>query len=99
LEALPDAFFTLEPPRHRNERTDIMTNLKPESKPPALLTAREVARQLGVSVAWVLQHASGTRRPAVPSIKMGKAVRFRQMDIDTFVEHCRRCMAHGIPIT
>lgn len=71
---------------------------KLELKAPALLTAREVARQLGVSVPWVLQHAAGTRRPAIPSIKMGKAVRFRQLDIDTFVEHCRRCMAKGIPI-
>jgi excisionase family DNA binding protein len=75
-----------------------MTNLKPESKPPALLTAREVARQLGVSMAWVLQHASGFRSPVLPSIKLGRAVRFRQPDIDEFIEHCRRCMEKGIPI-
>jgi len=63
-----------------------------------LLTAREVARQLGVSVTWVLQHASGFRKPQVPSIKLGGAVRFRQEDITVFIEHCRRCMANGIPI-
>jgi hypothetical protein len=76
-----------------------MMALKPEAKPLALLTAREVSRQLCVSVSWVLQHASGARRPIVPSIKLGKTVRFLQTDIDTFVEHCRRCMVKGIPIT
>jgi excisionase family DNA binding protein len=75
-----------------------MVAIKPELKPTPLLTAREVARQLGVSVAWVLQHASGTRKPVIPSIKMGKSVRFRQSDIDRFVERCKRCMELGIPI-
>jgi predicted DNA-binding transcriptional regulator AlpA len=65
---------------------------------PSLLTAREVARQLGVSIAWVLQHASGARKPQVPSMKMGGAVRFRQEDIDGFIERCRRCMKSGLPI-
>jgi predicted DNA-binding transcriptional regulator AlpA len=41
---------------------------------------------LGVSVAWVLDHSNGRRRPNLPSVKMGKAVRFRPEDIDSFIE-------------
>jgi predicted DNA-binding transcriptional regulator AlpA len=73
-----------------------MMAIKSEIAP--LLTAREVARQLGVSVAWVLQHASGARRPVIPSVKLGKSVRFLQSDISEFIAHCRRCMEKGIPI-
>ena len=74
-----------------------MMAVKPESK-PGLLKPREVARQLGVSIAWVLEHASGRHHPILPSIKLGRAVRFRQRDIDEFIEHCRRCMERGMPI-
>jgi predicted DNA-binding transcriptional regulator AlpA len=73
-----------------------MLAIKSEIAP--LLTAREVARQLGVSVAWVLQHASGARRPVIPSVKLGKSVRFLQNDISEFIARCRRCMEKGIPI-
>ena len=55
-----------------------------------LLTAREVADMLRVSVAWVHQHANGTRRPVIPSVKLGGAVRFRQEDVDAFIEACAR---------
>lgn len=75
-----------------------MILVKPDVKPAPLLTAREVSRQLGVSIAWVLHHAAGLHKPQIPSIKMGHAVRFRQSDIDAFIEHCRRCMERGIPI-
>jgi len=64
----------------------------------ALLTAHEVAKRLHVSTAWVLAHAGGRYHPILPSIKMGRAVRFRQTDIDAFIEHCRRCMERGLPI-
>jgi predicted DNA-binding transcriptional regulator AlpA len=63
-----------------------------------LLTAREVAGILNVSLGWVLDHASGRRLPVLPSIKMGKSVRFREPEIHEFVDMCKRCMSHGIPI-
>ena len=63
-----------------------------------LLTPRQVANRLQVSVAWVLDHASGRRSPVLPSRKMGKLVRFEEQEIDAFIEHCRRCMEKGIPI-
>jgi len=58
----------------------------PQPQGPRLLRPAEVARMLGVSVAWVLDHSNGRRRPNLPSVKMGKAVRFRPEDIDSFIE-------------
>jgi len=55
-----------------------------------LLTAEEVARMLGVSRAWVLAHANGNRRPELPSVKLGKAVRFQPAALEKFVEECSR---------
>jgi excisionase family DNA binding protein len=64
----------------------------PHSMPEHLLTPREVAEWLCVSVAWVLDHASGRRRPNLPSVKLGKVVRFRREDIEAFVKGCIRVM-------
>lgn len=75
----------------------VSRDLKPNN-PETLRTARQVAARLSVSVAWVLAHAAGTRRPELPSIKMGRSVRFRDADIDAFIERCRRAMIHGLPI-
>ena len=36
-----------------------------------LVRARDVATKLGVSISWVIQHASGKRRPYLPAVKMG----------------------------
>ena len=59
--------------------------------PERLLTAKEVAQDwLGVSVAWVLDHSSGRRAPHLPSVKLGKAVRFRREDVEQFIAECMR---------
>jgi excisionase family DNA binding protein len=50
-----------------------------------LLSPKEVAALLGVSEVWVYQHANGTRRPTLPSVKLGRAVRFRVSDIEQFL--------------
>jgi excisionase family DNA binding protein len=50
-----------------------------------LLTVEEVAELLGVSTAFVYQHASGQRRPKIPCVKMGRSVRFRPSSIEEFV--------------
>jgi excisionase family DNA binding protein len=54
-----------------------------------LLTAEEVAKILNVSVAWVYDHAD-RKRPMVPSVRLGKAVRFRPEDIEQFVREMTR---------
>lgn len=54
-----------------------------------LLTAKDVARELSVSEAWVRDHVTGRRSPALPVIRLGerKAVlRFRRADIDRFLQ-------------
>jgi len=56
--------------------------------PEKLLTPKQVAEWLGVSTAWVLDHASGRRRPYLPSVKLGKAVRFRREDVEAFIQEC-----------
>jgi excisionase family DNA binding protein len=55
-----------------------------------LLSSEEVAELFGVSRAWVLAHANGSRRPVLPSIKLGKVVRFNQSAVQRFIEECTR---------
>ena len=53
---------------------------------------KDVARKLGVSVSWVIQHASGKRRPYLPAVKMGPGrspVRFDPNDVEKFIDECR----------
>jgi excisionase family DNA binding protein len=57
--------------------------------PERLLTPKEVADILAVSKAWVLDHSS-RRRPHLPSVKLGKAVRFRRADVEKFIQECSR---------
>ena len=57
-----------------------------------LVRARDVARKLGVSISWVIQHASGKRRPYLPAVKMGPGrspLRFDPNDVEEFIEGCR----------
>ena len=51
-----------------------------------LLTAQEVATWLGVSSAWVRQHSNGSRRPLIPSVKLGKCLRYRTQRIQEFID-------------
>jgi excisionase family DNA binding protein len=57
--------------------------------PERLLTPKQVAEILAVSTAWVLDHCS-RRRPHLPCVKLGKAVRFRRVDVETFIVECSR---------
>jgi predicted DNA-binding transcriptional regulator AlpA len=58
--------------------------------PERLLTAHEVAAWLGVSARWVLAHAAGLNRPVLPSVKLGKAVRFERRAVEEFIRMCAR---------
>jgi len=63
-----------------------MSSAEQHSTP--LLTAKDVARELCVSEAWVRDHVTGRRAPALPVIRLGdrKAVlRFRRVDIENFL--------------
>jgi excisionase family DNA binding protein len=50
-----------------------------------LLTVGEVAQMLGVSVAFVYQHAGGSRRPRIPCVKIGRSLRFRLSAIEELI--------------
>ena len=66
----------------------------PDSRPiRQLVRASDVAKKLGVSVSWVIQHASGKRRPYLPAVKMGQGrspIRFDPNDVEKFIDDCRR---------
>jgi excisionase family DNA binding protein len=57
-----------------------------------LLTACQVAEILNVSQAWVYDHAD-RKRPFIPSVRLGKAVRFRPQDLQKFIEEMIRRVA------
>ena len=52
-----------------NERKEIRSQL---------FTVRQVSEWLNVSPSWVRDHATNRRRPALPSLKLGKSLRFRE---------------------
>ena len=60
-----------------------------------LLGAKEVAHWLGVSRAWVFEHSNGRRRPFLPSVKLGKSVRYRPVDVNAFIIECERFSRRG----
>lgn len=51
-----------------------------------LLGLAEVAEWLGVSVAWVRDHAT-RKSPRIPAVKAGKLLRFRPVDVKGFIKH------------
>ena len=58
-----------------------------------LVKAKDVATKLGVSISWVVQHASGKRKPYLPAVKMGPGrspLRFDPNDVERFIEESRR---------
>lgn len=54
-----------------------------------LLTATEVAERLGMSRGWVRNHARGAY-PQITCVKLGSRLRFKEADIEEFVERCRK---------
>jgi hypothetical protein len=49
-----------------------------------LLGPADVAKWLGVSSAWVRDHAT-RKSPLIPAIKIGKLLRFRKADVKDFL--------------
>ena len=60
-----------------------------------LLSVTEVAKWLGVSPAWVRDHAQGRRLPKLPAVKLGEddgkgLWRFLKDDVQAFIERFRK---------
>ncbi len=53
--------------------------------PEKALRTKEVAELLNVSRAWVREHITKAR-PLLPHIRMGRVVRFRESEIEAFLE-------------
>lgn len=56
-----------------------------------LLSVSDVAKWLQLSPSWVRQHASGRRRPLLPSKKLGKSVRFERARVEEWLKTMDRC--------
>jgi predicted DNA-binding transcriptional regulator AlpA len=69
----------------KKSRTESTTANQEGTKP--LLDPTEVARWLGVSAAWVRDHAT-RKSPRLPTIKVGKMLRFRPADVENFIQDC-----------
>jgi excisionase family DNA binding protein len=55
-----------------------------------LLTVHEVAEFLRVSPSWVYERTRRRGKERLPHVKMGKCLRFRQSDLETYLETLRR---------
>lgn len=53
-----------------------------------LLTAKEVAKKLGVSERWVRDHAT-RRNPRIPCVPLGSLIRFLESDVESFIQLVR----------
>jgi excisionase family DNA binding protein len=53
--------------------------------PDRLLNAREVAARLGVSERWVRDHTT-RRSPKIRGVKLGTLMRYRNADVEEFME-------------
>lgn len=55
----------------------------------ALLTVRDVAGLLQVPVSWVYDHVRADAREPLPVIRIGKYLRFRESDLNRFLDSLR----------
>ena len=53
-----------------------------------LLSVGEVAEWLNMSPGWVYDHATGRRKPVLPSVKLGKALRLHEHEVNAWL-HAR----------
>ena len=76
------------------EQSNLLPTVAVDSRPiRQLVRARDVSKKLGVSISWVIQHASGKRKPYLPAVKMGPGrspLRFDPSDVEQFIDECRR---------
>jgi excisionase family DNA binding protein len=62
-----------------------MAGTEPNRRSAALFTPDDVASILHVSAAWVRDHAT-RKQPRLPSVKVGKLLRFRPEEIEEWIQ-------------
>lgn len=60
-----------------------------ENRREQLLSPDKVAEWLGVSAAWVRDHAT-RKEPKIPVVRIGKLMRFRESDVEEFLRKWRQ---------
>jgi excisionase family DNA binding protein len=55
-----------------------------------LLTIDELAAHLKVAKSWIYTHTHARTKPRLPSIKLGKYLRFRLPEVYAYLETLRR---------
>jgi excisionase family DNA binding protein len=50
-----------------------------------LMTIKEVAKKLGVSENWIYSHLRD-RMPLLPHVRLGGHIRFREADVEVWIE-------------
>jgi excisionase family DNA binding protein len=55
-----------------------------------LLTVREAARLLSVTVSWIYEHTRDDADDRLPCLRLGKYVRFDRADLRAYVDAKRR---------
>lgn len=76
-----------------NELTDAWTDSDASSDPVTaeeLLTVHDAARFLNVTVSWIYEHTRDHVEDRLPSLKLGKYVRFDRADLRAYVDAKRR---------
>jgi excisionase family DNA binding protein len=63
---------------------DVTTDV--DATPCDLLTVREAAQFLKVSVSWVYEHTRPEAQDRLPCVKLGKYVRFDARDLRAYVD-------------
>ena len=63
-----------------------------DGRPEPLLTAEGLSKLIGMSPAWIYEHASGQRRPEIPCVKVGGSIQFRRTEIKQWI---REILHHG----
>ena len=61
---------------------------------PELLTVREAAQFLKVTVSWVYEHVRPEAEDRLPVLKLGKYLRFDPRDLRTFIDAKRDAARH-----
>ena len=74
--------------KHETVATSPKLQVTPE--PEALLTVPEVAELLRVPVSWVYERTRRRGIERLPHIKIGKYLRFRFTEVQTYLETLRR---------
>ena len=74
--------------KHESLATQPAPRVSPEAE--ALLTVHEVAEFLKVPVSWVYERTRRRGIERLPHLKIGKYVRFRFTEVQTYLETLRR---------